>query len=216
MDSQNDNKKIETPVADASAKSAVPSGEKLPERQRSFQSGFFGRQKNERRGRNDRAPRQEYDQKIINIRRVARVATGGKRFSFSVAMILGNRNGSVGVGTGKGADTALAIDKAIRDAKKNMIEIHLTKTKSITRPVDAKYSSARIMLMPAPGRGIAAGSALRSVIELAGISDITTKIISPSKNGLNVARAAIVAFSKLPGTKKKSSSVSKPTPVKSF
>lgn len=172
------------------------------------------RMKNTRKSRGSRTPRQEYDQKIINIRRVARVATGGKRFNFSVAMILGDRNGSIGVGTGKGADTALAIEKAMNNAKKNMIELALTKTKSIIHPIYAKYSSARIMIMPAPGRGVAAGSATRSIIELAGISDVTAKIISPSKNGLNVARATILALSKLPGTKKKKKAPALPNKIK--
>jgi small subunit ribosomal protein S5 len=144
---------------------------------------------------------------MIEIRRVARVSAGGKRFNFSVAMIIGDRNGSVGVGTGKGADTSLAIDKAMRDAKKNMITVAFTKTKSIAHPSEAKYSSARISITPAPGRGVAAGSSARGVIELVGLTDITAKLYSPSKNGLNIARATIEALRKLPGTKMKSHSV---------
>lgn len=155
------------------------------------------RKKNTRRtGREPRA-RQEFDQKLLNIRRVARVAAGGRRFNFSVAMILGNRKGSVGVGTGKGIDTALAIEKAMRSAKKNMIQVRTTLSQSISHRVEAKYSSARIMIMPAPGRGVVAGSATRSILELAGVKDVTAKIFSPSKNLLNIARATIEALSKL-------------------
>src|SRR3989338_5891429 len=130
------------------------------------------RKKNTRRSTREPRTRSEFDQKIINIRRVTRVSSGGKRFSFSVAMILGNRRGSVGVGTGKGSDTAIAIEKSIRDAKKHMIQLSLTPSFSIAHRIEAKYSSARVMMMPVPGRGVVAGSAVRNVIELAGIKDI--------------------------------------------
>lgn len=144
-----------------------------------------------------RAPRAkpEFDQKIINIRRVTRVVAGGRRFNFSVAIVVGDRKGKVGVGLGKGGDTALAIDKAVRSAKKNMVKITTTKTMSIPHQVDAKYSSARVVLRPAKGRGIVAGSSLRDVIELAGLKDIGAKILSPSKNKLNIAQATIKALS---------------------
>jgi small subunit ribosomal protein S5 len=111
-------------------------------------------------------------------------------------MIIGNRRGAVGVGTGKGADTAIAIDKAMRSAKKNLVHVMTTPTMSISHLIEAKYSSARVMLMPAPGRGVVAGSAVRSVLELAGIKDVTAKIVSPSKNTLNIARAAVDALSR--------------------
>ena len=155
------------------------------------------RKKNTRRSTREPRTRSEFDQKIINIRRVTRVSSGGKRFSFSVAMILGNRHGSVGVGTGKGSDTAIAIDKAMRSAKKNMVRVQTTPSSSIPHLLEAKYSSARILLMPAQGRGVVAGSAVRSVLELAGIKDVTAKIISPSKNTLNMARATIFALSRI-------------------
>lgn len=147
-------------------------------------------------GREQRA-KPEFDQKLINIRRVARVVSGGRRFSFSVAVITGNRKGMVGVGLGKAGDTALAIDKAVRNAKKNMINVALTKTMSIPHEVDAKYSSARIIIRPAPGRGATAGSVARFVIDLAGIKDVSAKVLSVSKNHLNIARATIVALSKI-------------------
>lgn len=139
----------------------------------------------------------EFDTKIINIRRVTRVASGGRRFSFSVAVVSGDKKGKVGVGLGKAGDTSLAIDKATRNAKKNMIKVNVTKDFSIAHPVESKYSSARVMIMPAKGRGVVAGSALRNVIELAGIKDINSKIYSGSKNKLNIARATIDALSQL-------------------
>lgn len=139
----------------------------------------------------------EFDTKIISIRRVTRVASGGRRFSFSVALVAGDRKGRVGVGLGKAGDTSLAIDKATRDAKKHMIRVAHTSAMSIPHPVEAKYSSARIEIMPAKGRGIVAGSAVRNVIELAGLKDIVAKIRSGSKNKLNIARGAVQALSSI-------------------
>ncbi len=155
----------------------------------------------------DRKPRREprakpeFDQKILDIRRVTRVAAGGRRFSFSVALVAGNRKGRVGVGIGKAGDTSLAIDKALKHAKKNMIEVPLTKTGSIPHYVDAKFSSARVEMQPAKGRGVSAGSSVRDVIELAGIRDINAKLHSGTKNKLNNARAAVKALSSFKPTK---------------
>ena len=144
----------------------------------------------------------EFDTKIINIRRVTRVASGGRRFSFSVAVVSGDRKGRVGVGLGKAGDTSLAIDKATRDAKKNMIKVALLPTMSIPHTVEAKYSSAVVRIMPAKGRGVVAGSSVRNVIELAGIKDVCAKLLSGSKNKLNNARVAIHALSTLSKTGK--------------
>ena len=139
----------------------------------------------------------EYDQRIITIRRVARVVAGGRRFSFSVAIIIGNKKGKVGVGLGKAGDTTLAIDKAVRSAKKAMITVPLTKNFSIAHDVSAKYCASVVTFTPARGRGLVAGSSVRPVLELAGITDIVAKIHSGSKNGLNNARAAIEALKSL-------------------
>ncbi len=134
---------------------------------------------------------------MINIRRVARTVAGGRRFSFSVAIIIGNKKGKVGVGLGKAGDTTLAIDKATRDAKKHMIEVRLTEDSSISHDVSAKYAASRVTLMPAPSRGLVAGSSVRPVLELAGVTNVVAKIHSGSKNGLNNARAAIDALKSL-------------------
>ena len=161
-------------------------------------SDFGGdRTKNPRRNPHARPERikPEFDQSILNIRRVTRVTKGGKRLNFSVHMVIGNKKGSVGVGTGKANDTSLAIDKAYRNAKKNIMHLNLTKTMSIPHDITAKYCSGVILMIPAKGRGVSAGSALKSVIELAGIKDVTAKIISSSKNKLNIARAAMIALS---------------------
>ncbi len=152
----------------------------------------------ERRG-GPRPPRQksEFDSKMITIRRVARVVAGGRRFSFSVAIILGNKKGRVGVGLGKAGDTTLAIDKATRDAKKHMITVNFAKDNSIAHEVSAKFNASVVSMMPAPGRGLVAGSSVRPVLELAGITNVVAKIHSGSKNGLNNARAAIEALKSL-------------------
>ena len=147
-----------------------------------------------RRKAADRERRSEFNQKIVGIRRVTRVMAGGRRFSFSVAMVIGDKKGRVGFGVGKASDTALAIEKASKDAKKHMIHIALTENKSIPYNVSAKYCASEIEIRPAKGRGLVAGSAVRSVLELAGATDITAKILSRSKNPINNARAAIKAL----------------------
>lgn len=161
-------------------------------------SKFGGNRSDNRRG--DRKPRREprakpeFDQKILAIRRVTRVSSGGRRFSFSVAIVVGNRKGVVGVGTGKAGDTSLAIDKAVRDAKKHSITVKTTKSMSIPHEVKAKFKSAVVHIQPAKGKGIIAGSSVRDVIELAGLKDINAKLRSASKNKLNSAQATIKAL----------------------
>lgn len=144
-------------------------------------------------------PRSEFDNKIINIRRVARVMAGGRRFNFSVAIVIGNKKGKVGVGLGKAGDTALAIDKATRDAKKHLLTLNLGKGNSIAHDVEAKYAASTVALRPAPRRGLVAGGAVRTVLELAGITNVTAKIHSRSKNHLNNARATVLALQSLKG-----------------
>lgn len=170
-----------------------------PRQDRKYQSDDRRKnfKKNQRKAPGRERVKPEFDQKMISIRRVTRVVAGGRRFSFSVALVAGNKNGQVGVGLGKAGDTSLAIEKAFRDAKKNMIKVKTSKTKSIPHEVEAKYASAVVKIMPAPGRGLIAGSSVRDVLELAGISDITAKILSRSKNKLNNARAAIKALNTL-------------------
>lgn len=176
---------------------------------------FF--KKNKRKSKRRERTRSEFDQKILDIRRVTRVSAGGRRFSFAVSIAIGDRKGRIGVGTGKGGDTALAIEKATRTAKKNMITIKTTNNNSIPHEIKAKYNSARVMLMPANGRGIIAGSAIRDLIELGGLNDINAKIISGSKNKLNIAQATVKAlktlkeprFNKKQGPKNENHKISK-------
>lgn len=167
---------------------------------------FRGRDNRDNRGfrKNTRkAPRREprvkpeFDNKLLEVRRVARVVAGGRRFSFSASVVIGNRKGKVGVGVGKASDTPIAIEKGVRDAKKNMVSIPLTKTSSIRHSVEAKYGGSQIVINPAPGKGIVAGSSARDVLELLGITAVSSKFLSRSKNKLNNAKAAVKALSKL-------------------
>jgi small subunit ribosomal protein S5 len=172
---------------------------KVPTKKKFVSKEFEKNKKGPRRRRAKRPmkARSEYDQKIVSIRRVTRVVAGGRRFSFSVSMVIGNRKGSVGVGVGKASDTALAIEKAIRDAKNHLIIPNLTKNNSIPFEVSAKYCASKVLIMPTPGRGLKAGGAVRTVLDLLGADDISAKILSRSKNHLNNARAAIKALSQV-------------------
>jgi small subunit ribosomal protein S5 len=157
---------------------------------------FKKNRRNSFRGKKPK-PRSDFDSKIIDVRRVARVSSGGRRFNFSVVVIAGDKKGRVGVGTGKAGDTALAVEKATKDAKKRSIKISFTKGNSIPHDVLAKYNSAIVKLIPAPGRGLIAGSATRTLIELVGLDNINAKILSGSKNKLNISKATIKALQSL-------------------
>ena len=160
-------------------------------------SGSGKKNNNRRGGSSFGRVKPEFDQKILNIRRVTRVVAGGRRFSFSVALVAGDKKGAVGLGLGKAGDTALAINKALRNAKKNMIRLNLTKTMSIPHELSAKFSSSYISLRPNKGRGLVAGSVIRDIVKLSGMKDITGKILSNSKNKLNNAKAVMSALSQI-------------------
>ena len=152
--------------------------------------------KQERPKRNNRRfkkEKPEFDQKVIDIARVTRVVKGGKRFSFRTAVVIGNKKGKVGVGVAKGPDMRVATEKAYADAKKNMITVNF-KGSTIPYSVYQKLGSAKILMKPATkGHGIVAGGAVRVVINFAGISDISSKMLG-AKNKLNNARATILAL----------------------
>lgn len=142
-------------------------------------------------------PKPEYDQKMLALKRVARVVRGGRRFSFMLILVIGNRRGKVGVGVGKGGDVSAAMEKAYRDAKKKLVTLKLTKEFSLPHEVEAKFCSSRIVLRPAKGRGVAAGSSARAILILGGIKDVSAKFVSKSKNKLNNARATMKALASL-------------------
>ena len=184
---------VEVPIVEA----IVPAAE--PQSARGGARGAI-RGRSQRGGsRGPRAPRErsEFDQVTIDARRVARVMAGGRRFNFSLVVVIGDHKGRVGVGLGKGVDTALAIDKATRDAKKNLFTVSRTASGSIPHQVSAKYASSTIEIIPSEGRGLVAGSAMRTVLDLAGVTDVVTKIHSRSKNKLTIARATVEALKKL-------------------
>jgi len=140
----------------------------------------------------------EYDQKVLDIRRVARVVAGGRRFSFRATVVVGNKKGKVGVGVAKGPDVSTAVEKAAHQGRKNLIVVPISKRGSIPYEVAAKYSAARVKLMPAAvGAGIIAGGSVRAVADLAGIQNMSSKILSRSTNKLNNAMATIEALKKL-------------------
>jgi len=139
----------------------------------------------------------EYEQKLLDVARVVRVVAGGRRFRFRVVVVIGDRKGTVGLGVAKGQDVSLAVEKAIAKAKKHLIKITLLEG-TIAHQVEAKYSSARVLLKPGrPGRGIVAGGAVRVICNLVGIENISAKIIGRTGNKLNNAQATIKALQEL-------------------
>jgi small subunit ribosomal protein S5 len=147
-----------------------------------------------------RRPKQksEYDHTLIDLRRVARVVAGGRRFSFRAAVVIGNKKGMVGFGVGKAGDTAQSIDKAQKVARRFMIQVPLTRDLSIPHEVSAKYSSGCVTIKPARmGKGLVAGGAARAVLSLAGVENASVKTLSHTKNKINIARATLKALSLL-------------------
>ncbi len=164
-------------------------------RGRGFKKSFGSR---DRGGSKFRGVREkpEFDSKTIEVRRVTRVVSGGRRYSLAIAVAAGDRKGKIGFGTGKGIDTQAAVDKAFKEARKNMITLNLDKNKSIPYEVNAKYKSAEIRLTPNRGKGVVAGSSARTILDLAGVQNVTAKFHSGTKNKMNNAKATIKALAK--------------------
>jgi small subunit ribosomal protein S5 len=159
--------------------------------------GPGGRRGGSRGPRRDREP-QEFDQKVLDIARVARVVAGGRRFSFRSTVVLGDKKGRVGVGVGKGADVSISINKAVKNAQKNIITVPMTPEGTLPHDIKGKQSATIVYLKPTTqGRGIIAGGAVRTVCDLAGYKDIAAKVLSRSTNKLNMALATINALEKI-------------------
>ncbi len=142
--------------------------------------------------------KEEFKEKVLDIRRVTRVVAGGKRFRFRITVIIGDEKGRVAVGVAKGLDVQNAIEKAKTAAKKNILVVNLKDGRTIPHEVFAKYSAARVLIKPAAaGRGLRAGGAVRSVLSLAGVKDATAKCLGRTPNKLTNALAAIEALKKL-------------------
>lgn len=157
---------------------------------------------------------EEFKDQVIDLRRVTRVTKGGKRMRFRATIVVGNNKGKVGVGIAKGADVMEAISKAKFQAKKNIIDVKM-KGRSIPHKVEAKFSSAVVMIKPAPsGHGLMAGGAPRVVLAMAGIADVTAKCISRTPNKLTNAIATIEALKQLKNVKNTKVSSNKVEEVK--
>lgn len=148
-----------------------------------------------RRGHFERAEK-EFAQETVELARVTRVTKGGKRMRFRACVVLGDKKGRVGYGVAKGADVTLAMNKAERKAKKNMIQVIL-ENNTIPHRTEAKYKAAMVLLKPAPeGTGVIAGGAARIVLSLAGVPNVVSKALG-SKNKINNVKATFEALSKL-------------------
>jgi len=141
-------------------------------------------------------PESEWKEQVVQIRRVTKVVKGGKKLSFRAIVIVGNQKGQVGVGCAKASEVIIAIQKAIADGRKNLINVPIFKT-TIPHPITGRSGAGAVMLRPASqGTGIIAGGAVRSVLELAGIENILSKSLG-SKSPLNAANATLEALKSL-------------------
>ena len=165
----------------------------------------------DRRGGGSRGPAREpreFEQKILELARVTRVTKGGKRMRFRASLVIGDRRGKVGFGVAKGGDVSMAIEKAFRQAKKNMVKVPLFK-ETIPHAVTSKFAAAIVLIKPAPqGTGLKSGGPTRVVLELAGVPNAVSKIMG-SKNKINNAKATFLALRalRLPKTKTVSDTV---------
>lgn len=153
--------------------------------------------KGQSRRRTFHKKQEEFESKLLDLARVTRVTAGGRRLRFRAAMVIGDKKGRVGFGVAKGKDVAQAVEKATRVAKKNLITVP-TIEETIPHPVEAKFGAARIMLKPQrKGRGLVAGGTIRVICTLAGIKNISSKIIGRTSNKINNAKATIKALKEL-------------------
>lgn len=153
----------------------------------------FGRKSNNRDSGREKS---EFDQKVVEVKRVTRVTGGGKRMRFRALVVIGDHKGKIGMGLSKGSDVSESVQKAVNQAKKNMITLPIVND-SIPHELTIKYKSSSLILRPAKlGTGVIAGGAVRGVIELSGIHNIMCKMVG-SNNKVNNVKAIFAAFKKL-------------------
>ena len=139
----------------------------------------------------------QFQERVIQIRRVSKVVKGGKKLSFRAIVVIGNDRGQVGVGAGKAGDVIGAVRKGVAEAKKELVDVPITKSNSIPHRANGFAGGAKVMIRPAaPGTGVIAGGAVRTVLELSGVKNVLAKQLG-SQNPLNNARAAINALASL-------------------
>ncbi len=142
--------------------------------------------------------KKEFDNEVLGIKRVERMTSGGRRLRFRTVVVVGNKNGKVGLGVAKGQDVQKAIEKATKRAQKEMIEVPIVEGGTIPHEVRAKYGAASILLKPqSEGRGLVAGGTVRAICGMVGIKNISGKIIGKTRNKLSNAKATMVALQKL-------------------
>jgi small subunit ribosomal protein S5 len=140
----------------------------------------------------------EFKERVLDLRRVTRVVAGGKRFRFRATVVVGDERGRVGVGVAKGIDVASSVAKARSEGKKDLVSLKLKDGRTIAHDVYAKYSAAKVVIKPAAaGHGLKAGGAVRSVLALAGVKDATAKCLGRTPNKLTNALATIAALRQL-------------------
>jgi len=142
--------------------------------------------------------RDDFEEAIVNIGRVTKVVKGGRRFRFTALVVVGDKKGTIGMGTGKAKEVPDAIKKALDDAFKSLVTVNINGT-TINHDIEHKYNASRILLKPASeGTGLIAGGAARPVLELAGITDIIAKSLG-SNNPNNLVQATVQALAKIKG-----------------
>lgn len=153
---------------------------------------MFNKSMRRRDGRQE--DKKEFDQQILDLARVTRVTKGGKHLSFRVCVVIGDRRGRVGFGLAKGKDVQLGVEKAVRQAKKKLYTVPII-NETIPHMVYCKFKAAKIMLTPAPkGSGIIAGGAVRAVLDLAGVPNVSSKILGKTKNKITIVKATFCAL----------------------